>query len=64
MSITKQDFINLCILINGVLPEPSDYYLDHLGQVYDDFDSVELEAWVDDKMVKLDDRLLRGFTVP
>ena len=53
MYTTKQDFINLCLLTNGDFEDTSDSYLEHLGEVYDDFDSVELEIWAEAKMAKL-----------
>lgn len=58
MYTTKQDFINLCLLTNGDYEDTSEAYLEHLGEVYDDFEPAELEVWFDTKMAKLADQYL------
>ncbi len=51
MYINKQDFITLCTMSDD--EEPSEAYLEHLANVYEELDLNALEAWSDSKMAKL-----------
>jgi len=47
MSITKQEYTNLCIPNNGAYVDNLEAYLKHLDDVNNDSANMELEAWLD-----------------
>jgi len=56
MYTTKQDFIQACLLDNKVKGgggDASEAYIAHLGEVYDEFNPEELEAWMGNIMEEI-----------